>query len=132
MTDPARNEKVAYGSTIRMYVSRGPEEQDVKVPACIGYTLDEAKVLLGEKFTIQTMTEDSLEPEGTVIAQSISALLCLRKLTKMQGVFELKLEHLKPKSKYVKQIVSLGLPSGITQAIFSSAMIIVQSLTNSF
>ena len=69
---------------------------------------------------------------ATVIAQAVSALLCLRKLTKMQGVFELKKEHLIPKSRYVKQIVSLGLPSGVTQAIFSSAMIIVQSLTNSF
>lgn len=69
---------------------------------------------------------------ATVLAQAVSALLCLRKLTKMQGVFELKKEHLKPKERYVKQIVSLGLPSGITQAIFSSAMIIVQSLTNSF
>lgn len=74
MTDPPRNDKVAYGSTIRMYVSRGPEEQDVKVPQCIGYTLDEAKVLLGEKFTIQTMTVDSLEPEGTVVEQSIPAV----------------------------------------------------------
>jgi len=69
---------------------------------------------------------------ATVIAQSISAFLCLRRLTKMKGVFELKLGHLKPKSKYVKQLVTLGLPSGVTQAIFSSAMIIVQSLTNSF
>ena len=74
MTDPPRNEKVAYGSTIRMYVSRGPEEQDVKVPQCVGYTLDEAKVLLGEKFTIQTMTVDSIEPEGTVVEQSIPAV----------------------------------------------------------
>lgn len=69
---------------------------------------------------------------ATVIAQGISAFLCLRKLTKMQGSFELGKEHLIPKEKYVKQIVTLGLPSGITQAIFSSAMIIVQSLTNSF
>ena len=69
---------------------------------------------------------------ATVIAQSVSALLCLRKLTRMGNVFELSFERLKPKSKYVKQIVSLGLPSGVTQAIFSSAMIIVQSLTNSF
>ena len=69
---------------------------------------------------------------ATVIAQAVSALLCLRKLTKMGNVFELNLERLKPKERYVKQIVSLGLPSGITQAIFSSAMIIVQSLTNSF
>lgn len=69
---------------------------------------------------------------ATVIAQAVSALLCLRKLTKMGDVFELNLERLKPKKRYVKQIISLGLPSGITQAIFSSAMIIVQSLTNSF
>ena len=69
---------------------------------------------------------------ATVIAQAVSAFLCLRKLTKMQGIFELSKEHLIPKERYVKQIVSLGLPSGITQAIFSSAMIIVQSLTNSF
>ncbi len=34
--------------------------------------------------------------------------------------------------KYAKNIVRLGLPSGLTQAIFSMAMIIVQSLTNSF
>ena len=69
---------------------------------------------------------------ATVIAQAVSAFLCLRKLTKMQGVFELRKEHLVPKERYVKQLVSLGLPSGVTQAIFSSAMIIVQSLTNSF
>ena len=69
---------------------------------------------------------------ATVIAQGVSALLCLRKLTKMGNVFELNLSRLKPKSKYVKQLISLGLPSGVTQAIFSSAMIIVQSLTNSF
>lgn len=69
---------------------------------------------------------------ATVIAQSISALLCVWKLANMRNVFELKRSNLKLKKKYVGQIVSLGLPSGITQAIFSSAMIIVQSLTNSF
>lgn len=74
MTDPPRNEKVPYGSTVTMYVSRGPEEQEVSVPQCIGYTLEEAETLLNGKFTIQTMTADSLEEEGTVIDQSIPAL----------------------------------------------------------
>ena len=69
---------------------------------------------------------------ATVIAQGISALLCFRKLTKMGDVFELNLERMKPKGRYVKQLISLGVPSGVTQMIFSSAMIIVQSLTNSF
>lgn len=36
------------------------------------------------------------------------------------------------KKKYTLEIIRLGLPSGITQAIFSMAMVIVQSLTNSF
>ena len=39
---------------------------------------------------------------------------------------------MKPKAKYIKTVIRLGLPSGLTQAIFSSAMIIVQSLTNQF
>lgn len=69
---------------------------------------------------------------ATVIAQAISAWLCYRKLTKMNDVFELSLERLKPKARYVKQVIRLGVPSGVTQLIFSSAMIVVQSLTNSF
>ena len=32
----------------------------------------------------------------------------------------------------IRNIIRIGLPSGITQAIFSSAMMVVQSLTNSF
>lgn len=69
---------------------------------------------------------------ATVIAQAVSASLCFLKLMHMKDVFELTKSNLKPKSRYIKQIISLGLPSGITQAIFSSAMIVVQSLTNSF
>lgn len=74
MTDPKKNTEVPYGSTVIMYVSRGPEEQEVSVPDCRGYTLEEAEILLNGKFTIQTMTADSLEEEGTVIEQSIPAL----------------------------------------------------------
>ena len=69
---------------------------------------------------------------ATVIAQSISAALCLNKMLKMKEAVEIRKEHFVPKEKYVKQIINLGLPSGVTQAIMSSAMIIVQSLTNSF
>lgn len=69
---------------------------------------------------------------ATVIAQFISSFLCLRKLSKMTEFFDFGLKYLKPQGAYVKKIISLGLPSGLTQAIFSSAMIIVQSLTNQF
>jgi putative MATE family efflux protein len=69
---------------------------------------------------------------ATVIAQLVSSVLCLIKLARMREHFDFGLKFLKPKSQYVKTIVKLGLPSGLTQAIFSSAMIIVQSLTNCF
>lgn len=69
---------------------------------------------------------------ATVIAQAISAVLCVWKLGRMKDVFDLKLGYLKPEGRYAGKIVTLGLPSGITQAIFSMAMIVVQSLTNSF
>ena len=69
---------------------------------------------------------------ATVIAQVVSSVLCLIKLSKMTEFFDLKLMYLKPVGEYVMRIIKLGLPSGLTQAIFSSAMIIVQSLTNSF
>ena len=69
---------------------------------------------------------------ATVIAQGVSAWMCLRKLMKMKETFDLTKEELKMSKAHLSQIVRLGLPSGATQAIFSSAMIIVQSLTNSF
>lgn len=69
---------------------------------------------------------------ATVIAQMISSILCFIKLSKMREFFDFNWKFLKPVGSYVKTIIRLGLPSGLTQAIFSSAMIIVQSLTNQF
>lgn len=69
---------------------------------------------------------------ATVIAQAVSAALCLRRLMRMTDVFDITLEYLKPTKHHSFTMVRLGLPSGLTQAIMSMAMIIVQSLTNSF
>ncbi len=69
---------------------------------------------------------------ATVIAQTVSSILCLIKLARMSESFDFGFKFLKPVGSYVKTIVKLGLPSGLTQAILSSAMIIVQSLTNQF
>ena len=69
---------------------------------------------------------------ATVIAQAISAILCMWRLMRMTEIFDFRLKYLKMKKEYSMEIIRLGLPSGITQAIFSMAMVIVQSLTNSF
>ena len=69
---------------------------------------------------------------ATAIAQAISALLCFIKLSRMQELFDMKPKYLRVDGEHTMTMIRLGLPSGLTQAIFSMAMIIVQSLTNSF
>ena len=69
---------------------------------------------------------------ATVIAQGISAFCCFMKLLRMKATFDLGKEQFKLSKFHVSRMIKLGLPSGITQAIFSSAMIVVQSLTNQF
>lgn len=69
---------------------------------------------------------------ATIISQGISAILCTIKLIKMKDNFDISWTMLRLKKEYSFMLIKLGLPSGLTQAIFSLAMIIVQSLTNSF
>jgi len=69
---------------------------------------------------------------ATVIAQITSSVLCLIKLARMREHFDFGGRFFKPTGSYVKTLIRLGLPAGLTQAIFSSAMIVVQSLTNCF
>jgi putative MATE family efflux protein len=69
---------------------------------------------------------------ATVIAQGVSAVLSFLKLRRRTDCFDMKAKYLVPARKYLSELVRLGLPSGITQAIFSLSMVVVQSLTNSF
>ena len=69
---------------------------------------------------------------ATILAQFISAFLCLGKLLSLKDVFRLTRGDLKPDRGYLGRIVNLGVPSGVTQAIFSCAMMVVQRLINGF
>lgn len=69
---------------------------------------------------------------ATVIAQGISAVLCLIKLMRMKDAFDFKKRYFKLTRQHGLGIIRLGVPSGVTQAILSMAMLVVQSLTNSF
>ena len=69
---------------------------------------------------------------ATILAQFISSFLCLRKLLSLKSVFQLSKSDLKPDKRYLNRIVALGVPSGLTQAVFSLAMMVVQRLINSF
>ena len=69
---------------------------------------------------------------ATVLAQGISAVLCLWRLTHMRATLTVTRRSLVPDRQITLRTIRLGLPSGLTQAIFSMAGIIVQALTNSF
>ncbi len=69
---------------------------------------------------------------ATIIAQGVSAVLCLWRLCHIRHICDVKMEHvIRPDKQLMLKIGALGLPSGITQAIFSTSAIIVQKLTNS-
>ncbi|MCQ2982023.1 MAG: MATE family efflux transporter, partial [Treponemataceae bacterium] len=67
---------------------------------------------------------------ATLIAQVVSALLCLIRLFYMGDMITLNGKMLKPDMNTIAKTLKLGLPSGLTQAIFSLALVMVQSLTN--
>lgn len=68
---------------------------------------------------------------ATIIAQGLSGLLCLWRLCSIRHICDVKLRHvLHPDKPLMWRIGALGLPAGITQAIFSMSAIVVQSLTN--
>ncbi|MGI6358649.1 MAG: MATE family efflux transporter [Bacillota bacterium] len=69
---------------------------------------------------------------ATVIAQGISAVLCLLKLRQLKHLFTLSRQNLRLNKDVVLKVVRLGIPSGLTQAMFSCAMMAVQALINSF
>ncbi|HHY11319.1 MAG TPA: MATE family efflux transporter [Firmicutes bacterium] len=68
---------------------------------------------------------------ATIISQAVSAVLCVIRLLKMKDVVKINRSILIPDRELTGQLLRLGLPAGITQAIFSMSMVFVQALTNS-
>lgn len=69
---------------------------------------------------------------ATIIAQMVSGALCVIRLVRMKDTVQITRKSLIPDRLLTGEIVRLGLPSGLTQAVFSMASIVVQRLTNSF
>lgn len=68
---------------------------------------------------------------ATIISQIISAFFCIHRLLRMRDVVTLNRESLTPDRALIGKLLRIGMPAGITQAIFSLAMVVVQALTNS-
>ncbi len=68
---------------------------------------------------------------ATILSQFLSGMLCLVRLIRMKNVIDLNRRTLNPDGILVRKLVGLGMPAGLTQAIFSMSAMIVQGLTNS-
>ena len=69
---------------------------------------------------------------ATVISQAISALLCLWHLMRSREAYRLELRKLCFDRYYLKEIIRIGLPSGVQNSIIAFANVLVQSNVNSF
>ena len=68
---------------------------------------------------------------ATIISQAVSAVLSLIRLYRLTTIRRLERQDLLPDRAVIQEIMRLGLPAGLTQGIFSLAMVMVQRLTNS-
>lgn len=69
---------------------------------------------------------------ATILAQMISGIFCMIKIFKMRSILDLSKRNFVPDKNLCMNIIRIGMPAGLTQAIFSCAALVVQTLTNSF
>lgn len=69
---------------------------------------------------------------ATIIGQTFSALLGLLHLMSGKFIVTIRLNRLKPDFSVLKQIVTLGFPTGIQNSVISIANVVVQANINAF
>jgi putative MATE family efflux protein len=69
---------------------------------------------------------------ATIISQFLSVILCMRRLMITQDVYQVNLRDIRFDMPILKQIISVGLPSGIQNSIISVANVVIQSNVNAF
>lgn len=69
---------------------------------------------------------------ATTIAQSLSAVLAFRRLSRRDTEYRVYFKKVRPDLPMLKRILAVGLPSGVQNSIISLANVIVQSNINHF
>ena len=69
---------------------------------------------------------------ATILSQAVSAVLVLRALMQRQDACKLVLRDIRFYKQQLLKIVSIGLPAGIQNSLFSISNVLIQSSVNSF
>lgn len=67
---------------------------------------------------------------ATIIAQLIAGALSFMIILKNKGMVKFKVKHLRFYGKHVKEILFIGIPAGLQQALYSLANVIITSAVN--
>lgn len=69
---------------------------------------------------------------ATTISQTLSALLCLRQLTRKDTVYALSVRQMRIDRLSLREILRYGLPTGVQNSVIGLANVLVQSNINTF
>lgn len=69
---------------------------------------------------------------ATIISQFLSVVLCLYRLIRIDDVYQVRIKEIRLELPMVKEILRMGLPSGLQYSIISLANVVIQSNINSF
>ena len=107
--------------------SKGDTQRPMVVLTCAGV----ANILLNLFFVcVLNMSVEGVAI-ATVISQIISSLMLLYLLTKETGPLQLNFRELKIHGAILKDIASIGVPSGLQGCVFSLSNVCIQSAINS-
>ena len=69
---------------------------------------------------------------ATAISQAVSAILCFIRLVRTKDVYQVHIREIRFHPQMLKQIISIGLPTGMQNSIIAIANVVVQSNINAF
>lgn len=69
---------------------------------------------------------------ATVVSQAASAVLCFIRLVRTEDVYQVHIREIRLHSQILKQIIRIGLPSGLQNSLISIGNIVVQTNINKF
>lgn len=69
---------------------------------------------------------------ATIVAQYISAILIVLRLTHLENACKLRLKRIRIYKEELKDIIKIGLPAGFQSSLFSFSNVLIQSTINTF
>ncbi len=92
--------------------------------------------VLNVLFNVLFIVVAKMDVEGvaiaTVISQGVAAVLCIVQLIKAKGIAHFDIKYAKFYKNELKEVLKIGVPSGIQSSLFAIANVFIQSTVNLF